>query len=122
MKKSTIREGFGINGTWRIMRFWVERQYNHKKIMICFTAKGKLAEYIYRMDLGKKLDVDFFPDCVSLHNPNGDDKVYTELIATHIEVHKTKAEKYFEENITPPVNTSYEFDDDMKLLKQQNKK
>lgn len=78
--KSLIHEGVSQYGTWRIVRFFIEKTFNKKKCKIIFTAKGKLADKVFSILLNEKLDIYFFPDCKEVNS-----KWYTELRAVSVE-------------------------------------
>lgn len=105
--KSILKEGTSTFGKWKIVTFTIAKQRNKKKIKLCFTAKGKLADLVTKIPYGEKLDILFYPDCKQVG-----ERWYTEMIV--IEVEKYVKQNRFEIEIKNE-EIDIEFTDDLQL-------
>lgn len=60
VSKTLIKEGTSSEGyQWRIIQFAIQKQEFGKRVIIAFTAKGKLADLVYDLAYKQRIDIEF---------------------------------------------------------------
>ena len=107
--KAIIRQGVSRFGNWKIMRFTITKQHNKEKVQFCFTAKGKLAELVNKLEYNERVEINFFPKCEHVG-----ERWFTELMAVDVEIYvgKQRYDQYLEQEETI---VDVDFCDDLNL-------
>lgn len=86
ISKSVVYTGQSARGSWRIIKFIIEKNICRKKRKIIFTSSGATADFVDLIPIKEKIKISYFPECKDL----GNNRWVTDLKAISVEKYISK--------------------------------